>query len=71
MDPEPLERYYLECLDEGRAYQACTASGQVSDNVEAMYHSERTCKACMGIHINTPTVLIFPPNVVPVTYNIL
>lgn len=31
IDPEPLERYYLECLDEGRAYQACTASGQVSD----------------------------------------
>ena len=34
MDPEPLERYYLECLDEGRAYQACTASGQVSDNAD-------------------------------------
>lgn len=29
IDPEPLESHCLECLDEGRAYQACTASGQV------------------------------------------
>lgn len=29
VDPEPLESHCLECLDEGRAYQACTASGQV------------------------------------------
>ena len=28
IDPEPLGLQCLECLDEGRAYQACTASGQ-------------------------------------------
>eukprot|EP00904_Undaria_pinnatifida_P002695 jgi/Undpi1/12426/HiC_scaffold_5.g02098.m1 len=49
MDPQPLERYYLECLDEGRAYQACTASGQAISS----RGGAKMCKTCRHFAIES------------------
>ncbi|CAM9367320.1 unnamed protein product, partial [Discosporangium mesarthrocarpum] len=43
-DPEPLESHCWDCLDEGRAYQACTATGQVVITARARATMCRTCR---------------------------
>ncbi|CAB1118236.1 unnamed protein product [Ectocarpus sp. CCAP 1310/34] len=49
IDPEPLESHCLECLDEGRSYQACTVSGQViSSRGRALM-----CKTCRHFAIES------------------
>jgi len=44
LDPQPLPRQYMDCLDTGTPYRACTVSGQLIQEAERVGIECRACR---------------------------
>jgi len=47
LDPQPLQKQYLTCLEDGTGYQACTASGRLIESESGRGESRSfVCRTC-------------------------